>query len=147
MTVADVPSTFLVRAAAQENEMPLISGLKHLGITVASVVERMRNNHQGYVCEDGGVVVGFAIADANTGELWVLSVWPEYEGKGIGRKLMTLSQEWLFTKGWKTLWLTTGIQPSRALALYQKLGWKIVGTLPHGGSYKMELEKASVGPA
>ncbi len=38
---------------------------------------------------------------------------------------MTLAQDWLFSKGWDKLWLTTGVKPSRALALYQKLGWKI----------------------
>jgi len=143
LTVADVPAMFLIRAAAKENPMPLISGLKFLGITVAGESQKLQTTHQGFVCEDDGVIIGFVIGDGSTGELWVLSVWPEYEGQGVGRKLMTLAQEWLFAKGWEKLWLTTGIKPSRALTLYQKLGWKIVGTLPHGGSYRMELAKPS----
>lgn len=141
MTSADVPMTFLVRAAAKENPMPLDSGLKALGITLESVRGHLATTHQGFVCEIEGLVIGFTIADNRTGELWVLSVWPEYEGKGIGRELMNLAQNWLFSKGWDKLWLTTGVKPSRALALYQKLGWKITGTLPHGGSYRMELDK------
>ena len=148
LTVADVPAMFLIRAAAKENPMPLISGLKFLRITVAGEAEKLKTTHKGFICEDDGVPIGFVIGDGSTGELWVLSVWPEYEGQGVGRKLMTLAQEWLFTKGWDKLWLTTGIKPSRALTLYQKLGWKIVGTLDHGGSYRMELDKpaASTGP-
>ena len=135
---------FLVRAAAKENPMPLISGLKFLGITVEGEAKKLTTTHKGFVCEDEGVVIGFVIADGSTGELWVLSVWPEYEGKGIGRDLMTLAQDWLFSKGWEKLWLNTGIKPSRALALYQKLGWQITGTLDHGGSYRMELPKPMV---
>jgi GNAT superfamily N-acetyltransferase len=141
MMVADVPAVFLVRAAAKENPMPLISGLKHLGITVAGEAQKLQTTHHGFVCEDDGVIIGFVIGNGSSGELWVLSVWPEYEGQGIGRQLMLLAQEWLFSQGWGKLWLTTGVKPSRALALYQKLGWKITGTLPHGGSYRMELDK------
>ena len=141
-TPADVPMAFLIRAAARENPMPLISGLKFLGITVEGETRKLATTHKGFVCEDNGLVIGFVIADGSTGELWVLSVWPEYEGKGIGRQLMTLAQDWLFSKGWDKLWLTTGVKPSRALTLYQKLGWKITGKLDHGGSYRMELDKS-----
>ncbi len=141
MTPADVPQMFLVRAAAKENPMPLISGLKFLGITVAGESQKLRTTHKGFVCEDDGVIIGFVVGDGSTGELWVLSVWPEYEGKGTGRQLMRLAQDWLFSKSWDKLWLSTGAKPSRALALYQKLGWKITETLPHGGSYRMELAK------
>jgi ribosomal protein S18 acetylase RimI-like enzyme len=140
MTPADVPMTFLVRAAAKENPMPLVTGLKHLGITVESVKGHLATTHKGFVCEVDGLVIGFTIADNRTGELWVLSVWPEYEGKGIGRQLMLLAQEWLFSKGWEKLWLTTGVKPSRALALYQKLGWKITQTDPY--NHRMELGKS-----
>ncbi len=141
MTAADVPSAFLVRAAAKENPMPLITGLKQLGVSVEGEMKKLRTTHKGWVCEDDGVIVGFVAGDRTTGEVWVISVWPEYEGKGIGRKLMELVQEWLFSQGWEKLWLTTGIKPSRALQLYTKLGWKNVGTLPHGGSIRMELTK------
>jgi GNAT superfamily N-acetyltransferase len=85
-TPADVPMAFLIRAAARENPMPLISGLKFLGITVEGEARKLATTHKGFVCEDDGLVIGFVIADGSTGELWVLSVWPEYEGKGIGRQ-------------------------------------------------------------
>ena len=140
MTAADVPSTFLIRTAAKENPLTL-TGMKSLGITVESVRGHIATTHKGYICEIDGVVVGFVIADNRSGELWVLAVWPEHEGKGIGRQLLVLAQDWLFSQGWDKLWLTTGITPSHALKLYTKLGWTVVGTLPHGGSYKMELSK------
>ena len=140
MTVADLPAVFLVRAAAKENPMPLISGLKFLGITVAGEAQKLQTTHRGFVCEDEGVIIGFVVGDGSTGELWVLSLWPEYEGKGIGRQLMILAQDWLFSKGWQKLWLTTGVIPSRALALYQRLGWKITETDPY--NHRLELAKS-----
>ena len=141
ITPADVPATFLVRAAAKENPMPL-SGLASLGITVESVNRHLATTHKGFVCEIDGLVVGFVVADSRSGELWVLAVWPEHEGKGIGRRLMILAQNWLWSQGYEKLWLTTGIAPTRAFHLYTKLGWKIVGKLDHGGSYRMELHKS-----
>ena len=146
MTVADLPAVFLVRAAAKENTMPL-SALKQQGITVASCTRQLASTHKGFVCEDGGLVIGFTMGDRSSGEVWVLSVWPEHEGQGIGRRLLKLVQDWLFAGGWQTLWLTTGVEPSRALVLYQKLGWKIVGTVPEGHSYRMELQKSADGAA
>ena len=139
MTASDVPAAFLVRAAAKENPMPLISGLKFLKITVAGEAQKLKTTHKGFVCEDDDVIIGFVIADGSSGELWVLSVWPEYEGKDVGRQLMLLAQEWLFSKGWEKLWLTTGVKPSRALVLYQRLGWKI--TMSDAYNHRMELLK------
>ena len=120
--------------------MPLISGLKFLGITVAGEAQKLQTTHRGFVCEDEGVIIGFVVGDGSTGELWVLSLWPEYEGKGIGRQLMILAQDWLFSKGWEKLWLTTGVKPSRALTLYQRLGWKITQTDSY--NHRMELVKS-----
>ncbi len=66
-TPADVPMAFLIRAAARENPMPLISGLKFLGITVEGEARKLATTHKGFVCEDDGLVVGFVIADGGTG--------------------------------------------------------------------------------
>lgn len=140
ITPADLPALFLVRADAVENRMSL-EGLTSIGVTIESLTQRLATTHKGWLCEIGGVPVGFAIGVGSTGEIEVVAVLRAYEGKGIGRKLTTLVQDWLWTQGYENLWLTTGIKPSRALQLYTKLGWKVVGTLPHGGSYRMELER------
>jgi ribosomal protein S18 acetylase RimI-like enzyme len=39
------------------------------------------------------------MADRATGEILVIAVLPECEGKGGGRRLMTLAEEWLAPSG------------------------------------------------
>ena len=140
MTAADVPATFLVRTAAVEHPFSL-EDLFKFGITVESCIRQLGTTHKGWVCEINGIVIGFAVGNRSTGEMWVVAVLPEYEGRGIGRKLLTLTQDWLWSQGCETLWLTTGLPPTRAYHLYTKLGWKNVGLLEHGGSIRMELYK------
>ena len=49
---------------------------------------------------------------------------PEYEGKGVGGKLMALAEEWLAASGCKRAWLTTDLNTTlRAYGFYRKRGW------------------------
>jgi len=76
------------------------------------------------VCEAGDKVVGFSMADRSTGELWVIAVLPEFEGRGIGARLMRLAEDWLWAASCTEAWLTTSIDPTlRAYGFYRKLGW------------------------
>ena len=64
------------------------------------------------------------MADRATGEFLVIAVLPEYEGKGIGGRLMALTKEWLAASGCMRSWLTTDLDTSlRAYGLYCRQGW------------------------
>jgi ribosomal protein S18 acetylase RimI-like enzyme len=124
ITDADVPALFVVRVATRENTLSL-EELHNLGITEESVQEMLKTSHRGWLCEDGGKVVGFTMGNRDTGEMWVIALLPEHEGRGIGARLLTLVEDWLFSTGWKEIWLTTDTDPRlRAYGFYQKQGWQ-----------------------
>ena len=119
----DVPALFAVRVATRENTYTLAE-LAVLGITEQTVGGKLRGSYGGWVCEAAGRVVGFSMADRSTGELWVIAVLPEFEGRGVGARLMALAEEWLWSCGCEEAWLTTSIDPGlRAYGFYRKLGW------------------------
>ena len=120
---ADVPSLFDVRPRTRENALTL-EELQRLGITPGSVTEALARSTKGWLCEDAGEAVAFAMADCATGEFLVIAVLPEYEQKGIGGRLMALTKEWLAASGCTRVWLTTDVDTSlRAYGFYRKYGW------------------------
>jgi ribosomal protein S18 acetylase RimI-like enzyme len=120
---ADVPALFCVRQSTRENAMTL-EELQRLGINPQSVTESLGQSTKGWVCDDSGRVVAFSMADRATGEFLVIAVLPEYEGEGIGGRLMTLAEEWLAASGCKRAWLTTDLDATlRAYGFYRKRGW------------------------
>ena len=88
ITAEDIPELFAVRAATHENRLTL-EQLTALGISEASVSEKLAESFNGWSCEAQGKVVGFATGDEATGESWVIAVLPEYIGKRIGSTLLT----------------------------------------------------------
>ena len=112
--------------------------LQQLGINPQSVTESLGQSTKGWVCDDSGRVVAFSMADRATGEFLVIAVLPEYEGKGVGGKLMALAEEWLAASGCSRAWLTTDLDTSlRAYGFYRKRGW-VDWKIERGNRY-MEL--------
>lgn len=140
MTPADLPDAFRIRTAAKENPFPM-EALISVGITEESVTQMLATTHRGWVCEVDENIVGFAMGNRSVGELWVVAVLLEHEGKGIGRRLMHLVQNWLFSEGWEKLWLVTGVAPSRAFRMYYKLGWQDCGPVGEGVERRMEFSR------
>jgi ribosomal protein S18 acetylase RimI-like enzyme len=123
ITSGDIPDLFAVRIATRENALSH-DELAALGITEGSVRGMMETTHRGWLCAVDGGVVGFAMGNGKTGEMWVVAVLPEFEGRGIGAELMTLVEDWLRSLGWEELWLTTDVDTAlRAYGFYRKLGW------------------------
>ena len=119
----DVDALFDVRTRTRENTYTL-EQLRRLGITPESVHARFATTFHGWLCADGDRVVAFAMADRSTGELWVIAVVPEHEGKGIGGELMGAAEAWLWASGCERAWLTTDVDPSlRAYGFYRHRGW------------------------
>lgn len=119
----DVPDLFAVRAATRQNALSR-GQLARLGITPESVLTMLRTTHRGWLCEEDGRIVGFAMGNGKTGEMWVVAVLPDCEGQGIGANLLTRVEEWLGSRGWPEIWLTTDIDTTlRAYGFYRRQGW------------------------
>ncbi len=120
----DMQSIFDVRVATWHNDRGR-EELTKLGITHESVREMLAESHRGWLCEIDSRVVGFAMGNKHNGEMWVIAVLEEYEGNGIGKRLLSLVEKWLFTEGWKEIWLTTDPDDTmRAVGFYRHLGWR-----------------------
>lgn len=123
ITAPDIDQLFAVRSGVHENPFS-IEALAEQGITVKSVTKSLGRSHDGYLCESAGRVVGFAMADLKAGEVWVIAVLPEYERRGIGRQLLRLTEELLWSAGHASIWLWTGAdRGTRAFRLYVSSGW------------------------
>ena len=123
ISATDASALFYVRTRTRENTYTL-EELARLGITEDSVRERLASSHRGWLCEHNASVVGFCMADGGTGELWVIAVLPDFEGKGIGNRLMALAEDWLWEVGCTRAWLTTDVDTTlRAYGFYRNRGW------------------------
>lgn len=123
ITPADIPALFAVRTATAENRLSS-EDLEVAGITPESVRELLSANHQGWLCEVEGKVVGFCMGDGESGELWVIALLPEFEGRGIGGQLLGKVETWLWSMGHSSLWLWTDVDKTRrAYGFYIRHAW------------------------
>lgn len=120
-TLAHIPQLQKVRRAVKENVLsnPAL-------VTDAHCADYLTKRGKGWVCEVDGTVVGFSIVSLSDKNVWALFVHPDYEGRGIGRKLQHLMLQWYFRQTKEKLWLSTEAH-SRAAAFYKKSGWTEVG--------------------
>lgn len=119
----DIRELFYIRTHTDENNLSL-EELHSLGITVETIREKLNTTYTGWLCEHDNKIIGFAIGDKKTGEIWVIAVFPEYINQGIGSKLLLLVEKQLWKSGCKELWLETDINPKlRAYSFYKKNGW------------------------
>ena len=131
-TIHDIPQIQIVRHMVKENVLsnPAL-------VTDQDCEEYLTVRGKGWVCEIGDTIVGFSIADLKDNNIWALFLRPEYEGRGIGKKLHAMMLQWYFSQTQKTVWLGTAPN-TRAEKFYRKAGWKEVGT--HGkGEIKFEM--------
>jgi GNAT superfamily N-acetyltransferase len=131
---SDIDALFEIRARTRENAIPR-AYLESIGITAESWTASFGSDREKtWVCVAGETSVAFCGADARTGEVVVLAVLPEYEGRGIGRSLLGRAVAWLRSKGWRRLWLATNPDPNgRALGFYRSQGWLPTGELQKRG--------------
>ncbi|HEX8695931.1 MAG TPA: GNAT family N-acetyltransferase [Longimicrobium sp.] len=124
----DIDSLFDIRARTRENPISR-EQLAAVGITPASAAAGLRSGDvKGWVCLDGARAVGFCSADAVGGEVLVLAVLPEYEGRGVGKRLLAEAVEWLRSRGCGRIWLAASPDPGvRAHGFYRSQGWRPTG--------------------
>lgn len=120
----DAAALIELRGRTRENAISA-DALGKMGITTESIGEKLRSTHRGWLCEAEGRLAGFAVGDGNSGELWVIAVAPEFEGRGIGSQLLASVEQWLWSCGWDALWLWTDADESRrAYSFYLDHGWR-----------------------
>lgn len=126
----DIPGIWEVRYSVTENT--LIPG----SISDEELSRSLEEDGQGWVAEDDGRIIGFAIG-LRTGNLWALFVRPEAQGQGIGGRLHDELILWFADQPIEVLWLSTGTT-SRARNFYEVRGWKLAGS---HGSDEVRLER------
>jgi GNAT superfamily N-acetyltransferase len=122
---ADVGQIQRVRHSVRENR--LTSSV----IADAAVIDAIERTGRGWVVEIDGRIVGFAIGNAESGNIWALFVEPGHEGRGYGRRLHDAMVAWLWSRGLQRLWLSTEAG-TRAQRFYEAAGWSNAGRLPSG---------------
>ena len=130
----DLPAIWRVRYAVAENT--LAPGR----IEDDEVISQLEANGRGWVVEEDGQIVAFAIGDAAGASVWALFVAPTHEGRGYGSRLHDTMVEWLWTNGLTTLWLTTGAA-TQARGFYERRGWRCVA-VQDDGQVRLELTNA-----
>lgn len=137
---ADLPAITHVRTSVTENHLS-VAQMAERGITPQSVVQALRSHAKGWVAESCGQVVGFCIADRETGSIFGLFVLPGFDGRGIGPRLLDLGVAWLWESGAERIWLETR-EGTRAETFYARRGWVAKGVNAKGNIH-FELERAN----
>jgi len=134
--VTDIPQIQVVRNSVKEN------ALSDPGLVTDKDCENyLLHRGKGWICEIDGRVVGFAIADLVDHNVWALFVHPDFDKRGIGKRLHDDMLDWYFSQTDSTIWLGTAPN-TRAENFYRKAGWKEAGI--HGkGEIKFEMTAAT----
>ncbi|WP_404985941.1 GNAT family N-acetyltransferase [Chryseobacterium sp. M5] len=133
--VEDIPQIQVVRNSVKENTLsnPDL-------VTDKDCEEFITERGKGWVCEIDGKITGFSIVDLKDNNIWALFVDPDFEKKGIGKKLHDIMLDWYFTQTRENVWLGTSPN-TRAELFYRKSGWNEIGI--HGKNeikFKMTFE-------
>lgn len=120
-TVDDIDAYMVVRMAVKENVLnnPAL-------VTRKDNEEYLTNFGKGWVCEIENQIVGFAIVGLKQHSVWALFVHPDFEGKGIGKKLHDIMMDWYFNQTKEKVWLSTSPN-TKAEKFYKKAGWTLAG--------------------
>lgn len=135
---SDVDAIFKVRTSVRENALTA-DELIQIGVTPASIAQTISATPCVWVAEIDSEVIGFSMVEQDNACLFAAFVLPEHEGKGIGTRLIQISEHALF-KHHDVAWLETA-EGSRAARLYRHLGW---GNPKDIGNGDVRLEKRRV---
>jgi GNAT superfamily N-acetyltransferase len=140
---ADIPALWRVRHAVTENT--LTPGR----LTDEDVRRELEDTGRGWLIEADGAVVAFAIANADSGNIWALFVLPAHQDRGHGSRLHAVMLDWLRQQRSPPPWLDTGAGTG-ACAFYERHGW-IADPTPASGEVRYRRpqwpEPGRAGPA
>jgi GNAT superfamily N-acetyltransferase len=143
-TTDDIHACLILRGRTRQNAIS-VERLAAMGITEDSWSADVRSDSlPGYVCCDKDSIVGYCFGDKASGEVVVLALLPEYEGRGIGRRLLGLVVDHLAGVGHERLFLGCAADPAtRSHGFYRHLGWVCTGTFDGAGDEILELFPSS----
>ena len=120
-TIDDIDNYMIVRMAVKENVLnnPAL-------VPKEDNIDYLTKYGKGWVCEIENKIVGFSIVGLVQRNVWALFVHPEFEGKGIGKKLHNVMIDWYFEQTKEKIWLGTEFN-TKAEQFYRKAGWIEVG--------------------
>jgi GNAT superfamily N-acetyltransferase len=122
-TPSDIPFMFEVRTSVLENHMSL-EELAAIGVTPDTLASLLDGDGRGWVAEEDGRILAFAMADVADATVFAMFVRPGSDGRGLGRRLMEEAEGWLFSQGCEEIWLVTDSDRAvRANGFYRHLGW------------------------
>ncbi|HWH67905.1 MAG TPA: GNAT family N-acetyltransferase [Candidatus Sulfotelmatobacter sp.] len=132
--INDIEALHTVRMAVKENVLnnPAL-------VTRQDYEAFLTTDGRGWLCEAESRVAGFAILDMQRHNVWALFLHPDFEGRGIGKRLQEVMLQWYFAQTDHTLWLSTG-PGTRAEEFYRRTGWKETGTTA-GGETRFEMSR------
>lgn len=132
-TSTDIPQMQIVRNAVKEN--PLSNPAL---VSDADCEDYINRRGKGWICEIDATIVGFSIVDLVDHNVWALFVHPDFDKRGIGRRLHDEMLNWYFKQTDQPIWLGTA-PGTRAEGFYRKAGWKESGM--HGREVKFEMSR------
>jgi len=121
-SVHDIPAMSRIRLSVNENRLR-----DPTRITPQMYADFLEKDGRGWVALVDGEIVAFSYANRLDGSIWALFVDPRFEGQGLGKQLLSLATDWLFSLGFRRVTLSTGTL-TRAAQLYTRLGWQLASS-------------------
>ena len=136
----DTPAYVTLRGLTRENAISA-ERLAALGITADGWAASMREGRLvGTAAHDAGTLMGYAFGDTHTGEVVVLALLPQAEGRGLGRALLAEVLRSLREAGHARAHLWASDDPGvRSHGFYRHLGWRPTGRRDGHGDEELEL--------
>jgi GNAT superfamily N-acetyltransferase len=124
--IDDARQIMVVRLAVKENRLnnPAL-------VTEEDCKQYLIQKGKGWVCIIDEVIVGFSYASVIEKNIWALFVHPNFEAKGIGKKLHDMMLNWYFSQTRENVWLSTA-PGTRAEQFYRSAGWQATGIYGKG---------------
>jgi ribosomal protein S18 acetylase RimI-like enzyme len=131
-----------IRGMTRDNPIPA-EILKEFGVTKDAWVPLVRDKRiVGVIAQYNDEVIGFCSGDVNTGEILALALLPEFEGLGLGKHILVLVADKIFSLGRDKLWLAASPNPEiRAHGFYRHLGWVPTGVIDKNRDELLEYNK------
>jgi GNAT superfamily N-acetyltransferase len=118
----DIPQMTRIRLAVTENALR-----DPARITPQMYADFLKKDGRGWVALVDGEIAAFSYANWIDGSIWALFVEPRFEGQGLGKQLLSLATDWLFSLGFRQVTLSTGTL-TRAAQFYTRLGWQLASS-------------------
>lgn len=136
----DAAACITLRALTRENAVTQAE-LAEAGITAQTWGAGIESGlYPGFVALDGDTLAGYCFGHRETGEIVVLALLPQYEGRGVGRAVLGMTVDALRQLGFARLFLGCATDPAvRSYGFYRHLGWRSTGERDAAGDEVLEI--------